>query len=68
MLRIYRTSNSTVRFLKYEFYNKLLSYTRCNLNPIYIYIYIERERPIYIYIYILRERERERERERIDLP
>ena len=35
-----------VRFLKYELYNKLLSYTRCNLNPIYIYIYIyiERER------------------------
>ena len=24
MLRIYRTCNLTVRFLKYEFYNKLL--------------------------------------------
>ena len=46
MLRIYRTSNSTVRFLKYELYNKLLSYTRCNLNPIYIYIEREREREL----------------------
>ena len=25
LLRTYRTSNSTVGFLKYEFYNKLLS-------------------------------------------
>ena len=25
MLRIYKTCNSTVRFLKYELYNKLLS-------------------------------------------
>ena len=49
MLRIYRTYNSTVRFLKYEFNNKLLgdiklfrvtpSVTWTHLIYIYIYIY-----------------------------
>ena len=54
MLRIYKTYNSTVRFSKYEFCNKLLSgVTLLRITPgvtwtqsiyIYIYIYIERER------------------------
>ena len=49
MLRTYRTCISTVRFSKYEFYNKLLSsVTLLKVTPgvtwiqpyIYIYIYI----------------------------
>ena len=41
MLRTYRISNLIIRFSKYEFYNKLLGYTKGNLNSIlYIYIYI----------------------------
>ena len=50
MLRIYRTYNSTVEFLKYEFNNKLLggvillrvtlSVTWTHLIHIYIYIYM----------------------------
>ena len=50
MLRIYRTYNSTVRFLKYEFNNKLLgdiillrvtsSVTWTHLIYKYIYIYM----------------------------
>ena len=55
MLRTYKTYNSTVRFSKYEFYNKLLGditllritlATSYNLNPTYIYIYI------YIYSWV----------------
>ena len=48
MLRIYKTHNSTVRFLKYKFYNKLLrdvillkvtvNRTWTSLNS-YIYLY-----------------------------
>ena len=50
MLRTYRTCNSTVRFSKYEFYNKLLGgvilfkVTLCvswTQPYIYIYIYIQ---------------------------
>ena len=49
MLRTYRTCISTVRFSKYEFYNKLLSsVTLLKVTPgvtwiqpyIYIYIYV----------------------------
>ena len=48
LLRTYRTSNSTVEFLKYEFYNKLLSSVILLrvipdvtwIQSIYIYIYI----------------------------
>ena len=47
MLRIYRTCNSTVRFSKYKFYNKLLgevTLLRVTLfitwTQLYIYIYI----------------------------
>ena len=51
MLRTYRTYNSTIKFSKYEFNNKLLDnvtlfrvcYIRCNLNST-PYIYRERER------------------------
>ena len=58
MLKTYRTYNSTVKFSKYEYNNKLLDdvtllrvcYIRCNLNS-----------TSYIYIYIYRQRERERE-------
>ena len=47
LLRTYRTSNSTVEFLKYEFYNKLLSSIILLrvipdvtwIQSIYIYIY-----------------------------
>ena len=49
MLRTYRTCNSTMRFSKYEFYNKLLggiSLLRITLSMIWT-------QPIYIYIYIL---------------
>ena len=58
MLRTYRTYNSTVKFSKYEFNNKLLDYVtlfrvcyiRCNLNSTpYIYIERERERMILYY-------------------
>ena len=48
MLRTYRTCNSTMRFSKYEFYNKLLggiSLLRVTLSVIWT-------QPIYIYIYI----------------
>ena len=53
MLKTCRTYNSTVKFSKYEFNNKLFDDVillrvcsiRCNLNSTpYIYIYIERER------------------------
>ena len=48
ILRIYRTCNSTVRFSKYEFYNKLLgSVTLLRVTPS-----ITWTQPIYIYIYI----------------
>ena len=42
MWNTYRTCNSTVRFSKYEFYNKLLgSITLLRFTPsLYIYIYI----------------------------
>ena len=55
MLRTYRTSNSTVGFSKYEFYNKLLtgvillkviSSVTWTLPYIYIYIYIYRHTDI----------------------
>ena len=51
MLSTYKTCNSTVRFSKYEFYNKLLSsVTLLKVTPgvtwIQPYIYI------YIYIYV----------------
>ena len=60
MLKTCRTYNSTVKFSKYEYNNKLLDDVtllrvcdiKCNLNS-----------TPYIYIYIERERERERERE-----
>ena len=52
MLSTYKTCNSTVRFSKYEFYNKLLGGVTLlrvipgvTLTQPYIYIYI------YIYIY-----------------
>ena len=53
MLRTYRTYNSTIRFSKYEFYNKKLGGVTLFrvipgvtwTQPIYVYIYI------YIYIY-----------------
>ena len=48
MLRTYRTCNSTVRFSKYEFYNKLLgSVTLLRVTPSVTWT-----QPIYIYIYI----------------
>ena len=48
MLKTYRICNSTVKFSKYEFYNKLLScvillrITSGKLEPNSIYIYIYR--------------------------
>ena len=48
MLRTYRTCNSTVKFSKYEFYNKLLDgVTLLKLTPdvtwTQLYIYISRD-------------------------
>ena len=48
MLRTYRIYNSMVRFLKYEFYNKLLGgVTLLRVTPCVTWT-----QPIYIYIYI----------------
>ena len=48
MLRTYRTCDLTVRFLKYEFYNKLLGdVTLLRVTPGVTWIQL-----IYIYIYI----------------
>ena len=48
MLRIYRTCNSIVEFLKYEFYNKLLG----DVTLLRVTSGIIWTQPIYIYIYI----------------
>ena len=48
MLRIYRTCNSTIRFSKYEFYNKKLGgVTLFRVTP-----GVTWTQPIYVYIYI----------------
>ena len=48
MLRIYKTYNSTMRFSKYKFYNKLLGgVTLFRITP-----GVTWTQPIYIYIYI----------------
>ena len=49
MLSTYRTCNSTVRFSKYKFYNKLLGdVTLLRVTPSVTWT-----QPIYIYIYII---------------
>ena len=49
MLRIYRTCNSTIRFSKYEFYNKKLGgVILFRVTP-----GVTWTQPIYVYIYIL---------------
>ena len=49
MLKTYRTYNSTIRFSKYEFYNKKLGgVTLFRVTP-----GVTWTQPIYIYIYIL---------------
>ena len=53
MLRTYRTCNSTVRFSKYEFYNKLLGgVTLLRVTPSVTWT-----QPLYIYIYIYKSKE-----------
>ena len=53
MLRTYRTCDLTVRFLKYEFYNKLLGdVTLLKITPGVTWIQL-----IYIYIYIIKSKE-----------
>ena len=48
MLRTYRTCNSTIRFSKYEFYNKKLGgVTLFRVTP-----GVTWTQPIYVYIYI----------------
>ena len=48
MLKTYRTYNSTVWFLKYELYNKLLG----DVTLLRITLDVSCTQPLYIYIYI----------------
>ena len=48
MLRTYRTCNSTIRFSKYEFYNKKLG----GVTLFRVTLGITWTQPIYVYIYI----------------
>ena len=52
MLKTYKTYNSTVRFSKYKFNNKLLS----SVTLLKITLFIIWTQPIYIYIYIYMDR------------